>query len=239
MQFLHRRRLADDFLFDDFRLPLSEIIDLLFQPAFFNKVVQDDFDLIDVKRLREIIRGAQFHGLYRSLGGIVGRQHDHLRGDFLRDNILQDIDAVLIGNPDIKEDDRGRPRFDFAYDAVRSRCGTDLIAAVLQHPREHGNNELVIINKIDFLLGFHVARIPSERIMGRLILNVAPPPAFCSMPIFPPWSSTSRFEIARPNPVPLAFVVKKGWKILSVTAASMPLPVSDISTRTVWTAASY
>ena len=45
----------------------------------------------------------------------------------------------------------------------------------------------------------------------------------------PPFSSTFRFAIVRPRPVPVAFVEKYGSNRCASASASMPTPVSAIA----------
>src|SRR6185436_9612580 len=67
---------------------------------------------------------------------------------------------------------------------------------------------------------------------GSVILTVVPAPFTLVTAIVPPVSSIFRFAIVRPRPVPVALVEKYGSKILATASASMPRPVSAISTAT-------
>ncbi len=50
----------------------------------------------------------------------------------------------------------------------------------------------------------------------------------------PFWASMKRFTTARPKPCPLAFVVKRGWKILCLFVSGMPVPVSFMWMVAFW-----
>ena len=77
----------------------------------------------------------------------------------------------------------------------------------------------------------HHAEGTSSGLTGRSIVNEAPPPGLFATWMLPPCCSTRRFVMARPSPVPFAFVVKKGRKILLIMLLSIPLPVSVIVIR--------
>ena len=68
---------------------------------------------------------------------------------------------------------------------------------------------------------------------GSVIVTVVPTPRALVTSIVPPVSSTFRFAIVRPSPVPVAFVEKYGSKIRAMASASIPTPVSATSTVTM------
>ena len=61
------------------------------------------------------------------------------------------------------------------------------------------------------------------------MVNAVPLPTSLSASMDPPCSSTIRWQIASPSPVPspTGFVVKKGLNILSRISAGIPGPVSE------------
>src|SRR6266702_3412047 len=61
---------------------------------------------------------------------------------------------------------------------------------------------------------------------GRVSVNELPAEGVLSTVMVPPWASMTRFVTARPRPIPRAFLVKNGVKILSRVSSSMPMPVS-------------
>ena len=69
--------------------------------------------------------------------------------------------------------------------------------------------------------------------------NVLPWPSSLSTPMVPPISSTSRFEMASPSPVPPNLRVvdpsacENDWNRRLRPSGEMPIPVSLISNRTV------
>src|SRR5207302_2856165 len=63
---------------------------------------------------------------------------------------------------------------------------------------------------------------------GIVIVNVVPLPGVVSRPIVALCRSTIDLTIASPSPVPLVFVVNRGWKIRSFTSGGMPAPSSAI-----------
>ena len=65
--------------------------------------------------------------------------------------------------------------------------------------------------------------------IGSVTWNRVPRPfrTGLSQSTLPPNSATRRATIARPSPVPCDFVVKKGWRIFSRSAAGIPGPLSS------------
>src|SRR5215831_12893104 len=65
--------------------------------------------------------------------------------------------------------------------------------------------------------------------IGSVTLNLVPCPSFTglSQSTLPPNSTTRRATIAKPKPVPCDFVVKKGCRIFSRSAAGIPGPSSS------------
>src|SRR6058998_3573156 len=69
---------------------------------------------------------------------------------------------------------------------------------------------------------------------GSSTTNLAPPSSESSSQIFPPTSVTTRWQIARPRPVPSSgpLVVKKGSKMRPRISRGIPGPESPTVTRT-------
>src|SRR2546421_388890 len=67
---------------------------------------------------------------------------------------------------------------------------------------------------------------------GRRIVNFVPRPGSLSTSIVPPWASTIRFVVGRPNPLPPGLVVTNGRNTFAAWSAVMPMPVSIRSRRT-------
>ena len=72
-----------------------------------------------------------------------------------------------------------------------------------------------------------------QRASGSRSVKVVPPSgARGATHTSPPCASTIRFTTASPSPVPVALVVKNGWKTWPASSAGMPGPSSLTSTRT-------
>ena len=61
---------------------------------------------------------------------------------------------------------------------------------------------------------------------GIVMVKVVPFPTVLSTEMDPSWASTIRLQMARPNPIPLALVVKRGVHIFSLISSGIPSPVS-------------
>ena len=64
-------------------------------------------------------------------------------------------------------------------------------------------------------------------LVGSVISNRAPPSGSDATDSVPPCCSTIILQIARPNPVPVAFVVTNGSNMTAIFLASIPGPVSS------------
>ena len=67
---------------------------------------------------------------------------------------------------------------------------------------------------------------------GKITVTVVPRSGSLSKRIDPPWSSTISLQIARPKPVPLDLVVKKGSNTFLRTSGDIPQPLSRIDSDT-------
>ena len=63
-------------------------------------------------------------------------------------------------------------------------------------------------------------------LIGSSTCTVVPPPGILWAEIFPPCASTVRLQMANPNPIPLALVVKRGVQSLLRVPSVIPWPLS-------------
>ena len=100
---LHRRAGADDVFKAVFGADLGfEIAVLLQQPAALQSAVHNMLEFIGVKGFGQIVKGAQFHGLDRSLNLRQAGHHDHVNIRMALLDLLQDLQTISIKKPYIQ-----------------------------------------------------------------------------------------------------------------------------------------
>src|SRR5262249_19237009 len=102
----HRRALPPDELAGEFQgALLAVVLDLAPHPLGLELPLENEQKLLaDGLPLREIVPGAQAHRLNRALVVWLAREHDD---DLVRPelaNLLEHLDAALVGEPDVEED---------------------------------------------------------------------------------------------------------------------------------------
>ena len=101
----HLRALTDDvpelvtILHDLFQ---EEIF--LLEVLLFQSILDDDFDLLHLEGLRDVIVGPFLHGLDGGVSGGIGGDHDDDRFGGGSLDLLQHRDAVHLWHPDVEED---------------------------------------------------------------------------------------------------------------------------------------
>src|SRR5262249_5651195 len=104
-----------------------------------------------------------------------------------------------------------------------------LAAGGLERAREGDREALLVVDD-------HHPRSAHGWSAGNSRVNVAPWPGSLSKRMLPPCSSTMRWTIESPRPVPSALVVKNGSKMRARTSAGMPGP-SSFTESTTWSPA--
>ena len=169
----------------------------------------DDLHLVQVERLRQVVRGADLHRLDGGLRRVVRGQHDHLGGNPLPDDLPEDVDAVPPRELDVQQHDVGGECPDPVEDALGVALRADVVPVPAQRPLQHGDDQLVVVQQEDLSLGLHAAA-PTSALTGSRMVNSTPPPGRFATAIVPSCRSIICREIARPRPVPFGLVVKNG-----------------------------
>src|SRR5262249_30340227 len=75
-------------------------------------------------------------------------------------------------------------------------------------------------------------QVEDERVAGRVKRNCAPPSEWFETAMLPPCAVMIDWQMARPTPIPLSFVVKKLSKTRSRFSSAIPGPLSRIEKQT-------
>ncbi len=164
-------------------------------------------DHLVAEELDEVVLGATLHRLHRALHRGVARDDDHGRVEAGLANAVQEREAVHRRHAEVG--DHHVPRF-LGQELERGDGIADvshLVALERELVGERDARETVVVDDEDAAV--HAAASPAS---GTRTATVVPVPPVVSTSIVPPWAFTSRFEIARPSPVPLpsGFVVWNG-----------------------------
>ena len=158
-------------------------------------------ELDDVDRLRDVVveprreepLAVAVHRLCRE------GEHGHLRRPFALAKAPERLATVDVRQLDVHEDEVGHVLVR-QLDCVLTRGRLEsAVAACLEDVSEQLHVLLVVLDDEDELVGQRSAHPP-----GSVNTKVLPLPSSLSTQIRPPCSSTSRFESARPRPVPSA-----------------------------------
>src|SRR5216684_5849443 len=134
------------------------------------------------------------------------------------------FDAVHPGEPHVDDGDVGARALG-AHESIFARKGDDgaVPVVVLVRRDRIGEDSLVVDDQNEAGHGHAV------RLVGNVRRKRAPPSAPFPDLTVPSLASTNFLARARPRPVPLGFVVKKGSKIFRRVSGGIPGPVSLIS----------
>src|ERR1019366_4927051 len=184
--------------------------------------------------------GSRLERLDRRLRGRVRRDHDDGQIGVRLTRFLEDVEAAAIRHLEVRHHEvwrRGGERGQ-AFDAAGRR--RDAVARFLEKDREHIPDAGLVIDdeKAGAVFGRHetsvVARSGAAGALapcagparGSEMETVVPRPGVVSTRIAPPCSSTIRWTIARPSPVPPGKLWAKGVKRRSRSSAVIPWPSS-------------
>ena len=208
LQLVDLVRFPDDLLVGEVGTDLPKVFDLVLQVHPLGDPPDDDLHLVQVERLRQVVRGADLHRLDGGLRRVVRGQHDHLGANPLPDDLPEDVDAVPPRELDVQQHDVGGECPDPVQDAFGIALRADVVPVPAQRPLQHGDDQFVVVQQEDLSLGLHAAA-PSA-LTGSRMVNSTPPPGRFATAIVPSCCSIICREIARPSPVPFGFVVKNG-----------------------------
>src|SRR5262249_40606374 len=170
-------------------------------------------ELLQSDGLLEEVEGADLRGLDRGLDRAVARHHHDGHRELPGSRPLaQERDAVCIGHPDVEQDERRLlPR---AKGACFGRVLGDgnTVALVLQDFGEEFADADFVVDDQDVVRWDHGGAYPtlSPALRGNTIVTRDPRGSRFASSTRPPCSWTILRTMARPRPVPFAFVVTLG-----------------------------
>src|SRR5207249_3623866 len=145
--------------------------------------------------------------------------HDDVRLRRFLAQPSQRFEAIDAGKPDVEQHEVIHILLDFLQAVLAGRDGFGRKAFVLEDALQRLPDAGLVIDNED---SWHT---------GSSTTNRVPFGEFGSAPIYPPWSSRMRLEMARPRPVPFLCVEKYGLKSRSRSSGAMPRPVSAMVNR--------
>src|SRR5262245_36898018 len=166
-------------------------------------------DLVDLERLGQVVVGAFLHRGDRGLGGGEGGDHDdhRLGRDLVRE--AQHVEPRAAGHLDVRDDHVELVALDERARGGDVARGRDLVALAAHEDLEELLHAALVVDDEDARARLHA--LPSAR-RRRTWKFVPLPSALCTR-MLPPCSSTIRWTVARPRPVPPGLVVKNGSKM--------------------------
>ena len=87
--------------------------------VLLNRAINDALEIVQFKRLGQVVEGSEFHCFNRRFHAAVSRDHDHLRLRVLLAALLNDLEAIHIRNAEIHDEQFGLDPFqaDHAFTA--------------------------------------------------------------------------------------------------------------------------
>src|SRR3989475_4759041 len=145
-----------------------------------------DVELLDLRRLGQVVVGPELHGLHRGGDILEAGHHDHLWRLRKRHELAQDVDALLLRHPHVEHDHvvRGLPNALERADAIGG--SVDVVPPTAQL----ADDELA---EVPLVVGHqHTER---ARHSGSTTRNTLPLPGAERTSIRPPWSVTMPWAI--------------------------------------------
>ena len=183
---LHRRAGRDDAAIDGVGPELSaERHVLADEPALLGGLPDEDVQLLDPRRLGEVVVGAQLHGFHGGGNLLEARHDDDLGGLGVLPERPQDPDAFDARHLHVQQQDVG----DLLREPIERRLAIRHAVRGVSLPRELAHQQLaqvllVVGDEHTDLCG-HAAP-SSPEVMGRITRNAAPPPAREATSMRPP-----------------------------------------------------
>src|SRR6266699_2008503 len=183
------------------------------------QALDHQLELVVVEGLRDVVGGAQLHRLDRDLLRAEGGDHDDRRLGRVLAHPAQDVHAAHVLEAQVGDDEvvgiLREPR-----EGLLARVyGVDLVPARAEQALDGDADRALVVDDQD---------APSHGVSasGRVTRKVRPAPSAGAATIAPPWASTAWRAMARPSPVPVCLVEKKGSKRRDSVSAGTPGPLS-------------
>jgi hypothetical protein len=187
---------------------LAQLAVLLHERAAFERLVDDDLDLVELEGLGEIVVGADLHRFDGGVGRGVGGHHDDGRVGVQLDRAFEHDHAVGAGHSKVG-DDEVVLFFDEPLHAGRAvGGGVDGVAFFEEEDLEQLSHAQFVVDHEDTAHDWasETASVPGRGAMGNSTVKVLPAPTVLVTLMRPPCSSTMRSTCARPRPVPCSLV---------------------------------
>src|SRR3972149_1683575 len=168
-------------------------------------------------------------GLLHEMVAGICRHQDHLRRRKDRLQRLERLHAVDPGHHDVHEDRPEAVLPDNLDRRVARVRGGDAVRLGREDVGQGLHRSWIVVHH-EHQARRH-GRHSSFVFWGKTTRKRLPRPTALSTLIVPPLASASPCATARPSPIPLALVVKSGWKIFSRFSGAIPTPVSNTATR--------
>ncbi len=189
----------------------ADAADGILEPVHFGGTRDECPHLVEIEGLREVVEGAAFHRFDGVRHRVLRGDHDHDDRRFGLADACQHVEAAHVGHPDVEDRDivgaADQPGERFA---ARAR-DVDLVPGLRERRRENEPDRFFVVGDQD---ACHQLLSPGMA-TGKLTRNRVHRPGSLSTRNRPPCWVTRRWLTARPRPVPLFLVVKKGVKMRS------------------------
>src|SRR4029453_10931717 len=194
------------------------------QQDAFHDPARDDAQRVVVEGLRDVVGGAELHGLHGRLLGAVRGDHDDRQVGIEPTGTFQHVHPAHAVHPQVGDDEVEAAGLDPRQRLLAAGRRLDLVAFLREEAAQRDQQRLLVVDDED------ASRHGAHRGSGRLTANSVPRPGSLTTSIVPACASTIFLEIAMPRPVPFSLVVKKGLKMRASLSGPMPAPLSRTPT---------
>src|SRR5216110_2476004 len=180
---------------------------------------RDLLELVVVEGLGDVVGGAQLHRFHGDLLRAEGGDHDDRRLRRVLAHPAQHLHAAHTLQAEVGDDEVVARVREPPEGLLAREHGVDLVPASAEQALDGDANRALVVDDQD-------AASHGVSASGRVTRTVRPAPSPGAATIVPPWASTAWRAIARPRPVPLCLVEKKGSKRRGSASAGTPGPLS-------------
>src|SRR2546425_296757 len=183
------------------------------------QALDHQLELVVVEGLRDVVGGAQLHRLDGDLLRAEGGDHDGRRLGRVLAHPAQHVHAAHVLQAQIGDDEVVGLLREPREGLLAREYGVDLVPARAEQALDGDADRALVVDDQD-------AASHGVSASGRVTRKTRPAPSAGAATIAPPWASTAWRAMARPSPVPVCLVEKKGSKRRDSSSAGTPGPLS-------------